>query len=285
MPPPPPDPKKLALKLGTDGPHKVLPTPRKIQVLFNGAYIIKTTKASFVWEHPYYPQLYFPRTELEREEAACEGLNVAEGEEYADDNGKVIAKQLILSINNKSINNVIAWEEDLPTKAAELKGLVKIDFASVDQWFEEDTPIYVHPKDPFKRVNILQSTRHIRIKVGGQVVADTRSSMHLYETGLPVRYYLPLTSIDPGVLRKSKTRTLCPYKGEAEYYSVEVNGEVWEDVVWYYTTPLLESARIEGLCCFYNEKVEIELDGERLEQPDTHFGRHKPSDNVKPSAV
>lgn len=66
-------PKKLALKLGTDGPHKVLPTPRKIQVLFNGAYIIKTTKASFVWEHPYYPQLYFPRTELEREEAACEG--------------------------------------------------------------------------------------------------------------------------------------------------------------------------------------------------------------------
>lgn len=155
---------------------------------------------------------------------------MAEGEEYADDNGKVIAKQLILSINNKSINNVIAWEEDLPTKAAELKGLVKIDFASVvrslpkpfpfrnrprrsmtnncqqDQWFEEDTPIYVHPKDPFKRVNILQSTRHIRIKVGGQVVADTRSSMHLYETGLPVRYYLPLTSIDPGVLRKSKTR-------------------------------------------------------------------------------
>lgn len=83
---------------------------------------------------------------------------------------------------------------------------------------------------------------------------------------------------------------------------MEVNGEVWEDVVWYYTTPLLESARIEGeygvtiddeidaddvtgLCCFYNEKVEIELDGERLEQPDTHFGRHKPSDNVKPSAV
>ncbi|EME39460.1 hypothetical protein DOTSEDRAFT_91796 [Dothistroma septosporum NZE10] len=278
MPPPPPDAKKLALKLGAEGPHQVLATPRKIQLLFNGAYVLRTIKASFVWEHPFYPQLYFPRSELER-------LKVEEGDVYKDDDGKVVAKQLILSINNKSIDNVIAWENNLPSKAAELNGLVKIDFAAVDQWFEEDTPIYVHPKDPFKRVDILQSTRHVRVKVAGQVVADTTSSMHLYETGLPVRYYLPLTSIDAGVLRKTKTRTQCPYKGEAEYYSVMVDGKVHEDVVWYYTTPLLESARIEGLCCFYNEKVEIELDGERLEQPDTHFGKHKPSDNVKPSAI
>lgn len=134
-------------------------------------------------------------------------MKVEEGEQYKDNEGKIFAKQLILTINNTSIDKVIAFSDDLPSKAAELNGLVKVDFASVDQWFEEDTPIYVHPKDPFKRVDILQSTRHVRVKVGGQVVADTTSSMHLYETGLPVRFYMPLTAIDAGVLRKSKTRT------------------------------------------------------------------------------
>jgi uncharacterized protein (DUF427 family) len=165
----------------------------------------------------------------------------------------------------------------LEGNAALLNDLVKIDFASVDKWFEEDTPIYVHPKDPFKRIDILQSTRPIRVKVGGKTIADTTSSAHLYETGLPCRYYLPLTCIDATVLRPSTTRTACPYKGEAEYYHVEVDGKVYEDVVWYYNRPLLESARIEGLVCFYNEKVEIEVDGELLETPTTVFSGKKPN--------
>ena len=125
---------------------------------------------------------------------------------------------------------------------------MKIPFPSIDQWLEESTPIFVHPKDPFKRIDILQSTRHIVIKVGGKKVAETTSSMHLYETGLPVRYYIPLTSIDPSVLRPSgrNTTTKCPYKGEAEYYDVVIDGKAFEDVVWYYNRPLIESAKIEG---------------------------------------
>ena len=107
--------------------------------------------------------------------------------------------------------------------------------------------------------------------------------MHLYETGLPCRFYLPLTSINPALLRPSQTRTQCPYKGEAEYYSVEVDGKLYEDVVWFYNRPTLECGTIVGLACFYNEKIDIVLDGEKLERPVTHFGKGKP--NAKPPVL
>jgi uncharacterized protein (DUF427 family) len=237
---------KLALKLGTDGPYKTLPTSRKIQLLVNGYYIIRTTKAVYVWEHPFYPQLYIPSSEI-LSKNAHPALIVSEGSTYTSpETGKILATQLKLQIGSRTLDKNLAFASNLEGKASELNNLVKIDFDSVDKWFEEDTPIYVHPKDPFKRIDVLQSTRQIRVKVGGELVADSKTSMHLYETGLPCRYYLPLTAIDASVLRPSETKTECPYKGEAEYYHVEVDGKVYEDIVWYYTRPLLESAKIEG---------------------------------------
>lgn len=144
-----------------------------------------------------------------------------------------------------------------------------------DQWFEEDTPIFVHPKDPYKRVDIVASTRSLKVIVGGQTVAVATTSMHLYETGLPVRYYLPLTSIDQSVLQPSNSKTQCPYKGEAEYYNVAVDGKEHKDIVWFYNRPTIECAQVTGLCCFYNEKVEIQqqYDGkwEKLEIPVTKW--------------
>jgi uncharacterized protein (DUF427 family) len=274
--------KKIASKLGTDGPVKTLPTPRKVQILFGGIYIIRTINAHYVWEHPFYPQLYIPKSELL--EASKHGrFEISKGDEITADNGSAIATQYTIKAGPKSTDQVVAFSDDLSGKAEELKGLVKIDFASMDQWFEEDTPIHVHPKDPFKRVDILASTRDIKVSVDGQQIAHTDTAMHLYETGLPARFYIPLTSIDPTVLRPSTTRTKCPYKGEAEYYSVEVNGKLHEDLFWYYTRPTIESAKIEGLVCPYNERVDIELDGKKLERPKTHFG--KPKDNKKPSII
>lgn len=115
----------------------------------------------------------------------------------------------------------------------------------------------MHPKDPFKRVDILQSARGIKVSLKGTTIAETSSCMQLYETGLPVRYYMPLTAINTSVLRPSKTTTQCPYKGEAEYYDVVVGGETYKDIVWFYTRPTIECAAIAGLCCFYNEKVDM----------------------------
>lgn len=174
-------------------------------------------------------------------------MKITHGEEIKNDDGKVVARKWTLTVGNRSIDKVLAFDEGLQGKAQEIAGLIKIDFDSLDQWFEESTPITVHPKDPFKRIDILQSTRHIIVRVGGQKVAETNFAMHLYETGLPVRFYLPRTCIDARVLRESGTRTKCPYKGEARYWSVDLgDGRVFEDVVWFYDAPLMESAKVEG---------------------------------------
>lgn len=131
-----------------------------------------------------------------------------------------------------------------------------------DQWLEEDVPIFAHPKDPFKRLELLPSSRPIQVKVGGKTVAKAASSVHLHETGLPVRYYLSLGAVDQSVLRKSDLTTICPYKGVAEYYHVVVDGRTYENIVWYYNHPTQESFGITGLLSFYNEKVTILVDDE-----------------------
>lgn len=122
-------------------------------------------------------------------------------------------------------------------------------------------PIYVHPKDPFKRIDILPSTRPIEVRLDGKTVCKSSFAMHLFETGLPTRYYLPVGSVDASLLRRSELVTKCPYKGEAEYYHVIVDGKIHENIVWYYRNPIQESIAIAGLICFYNEKVEVLLDG------------------------
>lgn len=136
-----------------------------------------------------------------------------------------------------------------------------------DSWLEEDLPIYGHPKDPFKRIDILPSTRPIEVRIGGTTVAKSSFAQHLHETGLRVRYYLPLASVvDPALLRRSSTTTYCPYKGTAEYYDVVLeDGREFKDVVWYYRATLHESAAVAGLISFYNEKVEILLDGKKVD--------------------
>jgi uncharacterized protein (DUF427 family) len=160
----------------------------------------------------------------------------------------VIATSWTLVIDDRRTpDSILIFADDLEGPAAPLSGLVRIQFDAMDQWFEEDTPIYIHPKDPFKRIDVLSSSRPICVSIAGQVVAESNHSMHLYETGLPCRYYLPRKAIRQEVLRPSKTVTHCPYKGAAEYFSVEVKGKVHEDVVWFYNQPLLECAKIEGM--------------------------------------
>lgn len=275
---------KLATKLASDGPVKTLKTPRKVSATLGGVYIIQTTNASFVWEHPFYPQFYVSLEEL-NEQSKNRSFTIEPIKNIKADDGKVIATRLRISVpdTEKSTDEVLAFNWELPGKAADISGLVKIDFAAMDQWFEEDTPIHVHPKDPFKRVDVLQSNRRITVSVAGHQIASTATAMHLYETGLPCRYYIPLTSIHQTVLRKSNTTTQCPYKGVAEYYSVDIGGKLHEDLFWYYRAPTLECAKIEGLCCPYNERVDIKLDGVELERPKTHFG--KPKETGPPSAT
>jgi uncharacterized protein (DUF427 family) len=251
----------------TSGPRKIHPTSRRVRVVFNHTYIVDTTSAVHVWEHDGFPQFYVPIDDLkakwvDKEKVADGGAAIVSITVGESDSG----------IKIKSTDRAVRFLDDGKGDVKGLKGLVRLEFGAMDAWFEEDTPIYVHPKDPFKRIDILSSSRPITIKLNGHTLASSSHSLHLLETGLPTRYYLPYSAVDPKILRHSDLKTKCPYKGEAEYHHVVLpDGKFMENLVWYYRTPTAESAPVAGLLCFYNEKVDIELDGKQLERPKTHF--------------
>jgi uncharacterized protein (DUF427 family) len=118
---------------------------------------------------------------------------------------------------------------------------------------------------------VLQSSRHLKVRVNGEVVAETERPKILFETGLPPRYYIPPEDVRMDLLEGSEKTTRCPYKGVASYYSVEAGGERVEDLVWYYPEPIPEAPKIRGLLCFFNEKVDLEVDGEAQERPRTQW--------------
>ncbi|KAI4716596.1 DUF427-domain-containing protein [Aureobasidium sp. EXF-10727] len=274
----------LARHLVEHGPHKTLPTERRVRILINGACIadtLGTAGALFVWEHPHYPQLYLPKDALVKSVQGYE-LTYENHQDVKDKHNNIIATTLRVKVQRKSDNKMkevkdgfVIFSDNLPGKASPLSNMLKVNFSAADQWLEEDTPIFVHPKDPFKRIDILHSSRSLRVSLKGTVIAESSTCMQLYETGLPVRYYIPLTSISTYVLRASETMTQCPYKGEAEYYDVVIDGETHKDIVWFYTRPTLECGTIAGLCCFYNEKVDMEIkngdEWEKLDRAKTIF--------------
>jgi uncharacterized protein (DUF427 family) len=139
-------------------------------------------------------------------------------------------------------------------------------------WFEEDEPIILHPRNPYVRVDTLRSHRHVKVELHGVVLADTRSSLMLFETGLPTRYYIDRTDVDFSYLEPSKTESVCPYKGVTSgYWSAKVGEATYADIAWAYDYPLREVGPIAGTIAFYNEKLDISIDDVRLPSPDTIF--------------
>ncbi|KAF2023373.1 DUF427-domain-containing protein [Setomelanomma holmii] len=243
---------RLAQKLVSNGPHKAERTSRRVRGLFNGRYAFDTTKALHVWEVPNYPQYYVPASSFTAE-AKLTKLSPVDGTDGAAHLGRV-------TVGNQSTDRVVIFN----TKS--LNDLVKVDFRAIDQWFEEDVPIFCHPKDPYKRIDILSSTRTIKVGLDGVTLAETNNPMFLLETTLRTRYYLPPTAVKWEYLSPSDTETLCPYKGKASYYNVTVNGKKYRDLVWFYRYPTSESALVAGHLCFYNEYVDIWVDGEKEQQ-------------------
>jgi len=247
------DLEKLAQRLVKDGPYKKESTPRRVTGLFNSVYVFDTTRAQYVWEVPNYPQFYIPIEDFSPNaklltRAAVQGTGA--GAYWAE-----------LTVGSSKTQSVIDFRK------GPLAGLVKVVFGALDQWFEEETPIYVHPKDPYKRISVLPSSRHFRIEMEGVTLAETSAAIILLETSLPPRYYMPPTCINWSCLRKSTLETGCPYKGKANYYDVTVKGKEYKDIVWWYQYPTMESAQIAGHLCFYNEMVDVYIDGVKEEVP------------------
>ena len=147
-------------------------------------------------------------------------------------------------------------------RAAELPGHLILDFGAFDRWLEEDEELLAHPHDPYQRLGIRPSRRRVRISRDGVLLAESSRPTIVFETLLPMRFYLPAADVVARLL-PSPTVTSCAYKGTATYYSVAG----CPDVAWSYPDPLPEARRLAGLVAFYDEKVEVTVDGEVRPRP------------------
>ncbi len=213
----------------------------------------------FVWEHEYYPAWYLPVGDVHAELLATTST--------FDGGARGVGEVLDLRVGD----DVVAAGGWRHPEVPDLTHLVRLEWDSMDAWFEEDVEVFVHPRSPEVRIDVLPSSKHVRVLVDGDVVADSVRSSVLYEATLPPRYYLPKSDVRMDLLTATASESQCPYKGWAHYWSVTVGEATHEDIAWGYRTPLPESAGIAGLVCFYNEQVDIEIDGETLPQPVTKF--------------
>ncbi len=242
--------------------NRIEPVPRRIRGVLGGQTVVDTVGALYVWEWANYPQFYLPvadlapgvlvdedhRQQTRRGPAEVHGLRV--GEEYRPGAAKVFSDSTLPRLN----------------------GMVHIAWAALDTWYEEDEQVFVHPRNPYVRVDAMRSSRHIRVELEGVLLAESTSPVLLFETGLPTRYYLDRTEVDFAHLQPTATVTQCPYKGiTSEYWSVLLGDRLVPDLAWAYDFPLRSVSQIEGLIAFYNEKVDITLDGVALPRPTTHF--------------
>jgi len=235
---------------------------KRVRAYLGGELVADTTQPVLVWEKPYYPAYYFPlgdvRTELlEEDGGTAHSPSRGEGTTYT------------VRAGGKEAPAGALRYADSPLE--ELRELIRLDWHAMDAWFEEDEEVFTHPRDPYTRVDILPSSRHVRIEVDGETIAESTSPRLLFETGLPVRYYLPKPHVRMDLLVHTDTRSHCPYKGEAEWWSVRAGGELHEDLAWSYPTTLPESQKVAGLIAFYDEKVDVYMDGVPQERPHTKF--------------
>jgi uncharacterized protein (DUF427 family) len=239
---------------------KVEPTRKRVRTLLSGELVADTTGALLVWEIPYYPAYYIPAADVRAE------LHPA-----GSDSDPRLGEAEVLTVTVAGAEATGAARRYPAAPDPRLRDCVRFDWKAMTEWLEEDEPVYVHPRSPYTRVDILASSRHVRVEVDGVTVADSRRPRILFETGLPPRYYLPLADIRTDLLRPSATQTSCPYKGTASYWSVDTGAGPHPDVVWIYRTPLQESLNIAGLAAFYDEKVDVFVDGVRQDRPQTQF--------------
>ncbi len=244
----------------TRGRIKIEQSAKRVRGYLDGQPVVDSVQPVLVWEKPYYPTYYFPVTDVLAELAP-------DGTAHSPSRGEAIT-YTVLSGERRAGTAALRYPD---SPIAELRDLIRFEWDAIDAWFEEDEEVFVHPRDPYSRVDILASSKHVRVEVDGVSVAESTSPRLLFETGLPVRYYLPKTDVRMDLLEHTETITHCPYKGAAEYWSVRAGDSLHTDLAWAYRAPVPESQKIIGLISFYNEKTDIFVDGVRQERPKTHF--------------
>jgi uncharacterized protein (DUF427 family) len=241
------------------------PTEKRVRAILGGQVVVDTTRAVLVWEpRRVVPSYAVPIGEM-RAELTPAPPTAAPAEPAILHPGIAFA---VHSADGQPLS-VRAGEHSREAAAFQpadsaLTGYVVLDFQAFDRWYEEDEALVGHPRDPYHRVDIRPSTRHVRIELDGQLLAESRRPTMVFETSLPPRFYLPPDDVH-ATLRPTEKKTYCAYKGEASYWSVDQA----DDIAWTYRQPLPEATRLTGLVAFFDDLVDVTVDGQPRQRPAT----------------
>jgi uncharacterized protein (DUF427 family) len=251
----------------------VEPVPRRIRAELAGRAVLDTTSAVYLWEWPFYPQYHIPFEDIDP------SVVLDEQRTHQLSRGKVAT----LGLGVGDTVRASAGRRYLDSVVPELVDTVRFDWDALDAWYEEDEPVFVHPRNPYVRVDALRSSRHVRVERDGTLLAESASPVLVFETGLPTRYYFDRTAVNFDNLVPSTTVTACPYKGQTTgYWSLRVGEDTIADLAWTYDFPTRQLLPIAGLVAFYDERVDTFIDAVEQPRPQTHFLKpERPASNVK----
>jgi len=239
-------------------------SPRRVRAVVGGMTIADSTGVKLLYETGHLPIYYFPLSDvrLDLMERSAKRTHCP----YKGD-----ASYWTMKIGDRVVEDALWSYEDPIPERADIKGYGAFYWNKMDSWYEEDDEVFVHARDPYHRVDVLNSSRHVRVVLGGETIADTVRPRLLFETRLPSRYYIPKLDVRMDLLQPSDTTTRCPYKGIASYWSVSVGDQKFKDIVWSYPAPIPECPKIENLLCFFNERADIYVDEGLQDRPKTHW--------------
>jgi uncharacterized protein (DUF427 family) len=242
-------------------------SPRRVRVKFGGETIADSTAAHLLFETRHLPVYYFPRADVR-----MDLLRATDHHSFCPYKGT--AAYWTVAAGGKEAENAV-WGYPGPfDEVAAIGDYLAFYWNRMESWWEEDDEVFVHPRDPYKRVDVLNSVRPVRVTVGGVTVAETTRARFLFETRLPTRYYIPPEDVRMDLLVASEKVTACPYKGTARYYSVKIGEQLFPDIVWSYPDPIAECPKIKGYLAFFNEQVdEILVDGIAAPRPLTPWSK------------
>jgi uncharacterized protein (DUF427 family) len=243
------------------------PVPQRVRAIVADETLVDSDAVMLLHETGSLPIYYFRESDVRRE-------LLEPAEKTVDSPAKGRARYWSIRIGERLVPEA-AWDYPEPLDAAAfLAGHLALEWDAVDEWFVEGEQVFGHPRDPYARIDVYNTTRHVRVLRDGLVLADTRRAKVLFETVLPPRYYIPPEDVRTDLLEPSPKITRCAYKGAASYWHVRVGDRLVYDLVWSYPSPQHDGEPVRNLFCFFNERVDLELDGEVQERPTTQYSRN-----------
>src|SRR3954453_17026346 len=201
------------------------PSPKRVRVVAAGEVVADSRRVMLLHESGHQPIYYFPPEDVRSE-------FLVDSERHTRCPKKGVASYYTIRTSAGEVADGAWYYPDPIASAPEIKDLVAFYWNRMEHWYEEDEEVFVHPRDPYHRVDIIRTDRHVRVSLDGEELASSRRAVALFESNLPPRWYLPREDVSAELL-DSDTITRCPYKGTASYHSVRrSNGEVANDVVW-----------------------------------------------------